>query len=548
MQLMTQRNMLGRLIAAHLVLLACACEGQEPARSVEEADESSDGGPPANSAESGADAGDVQPHGAEGDASTVDQTATDGAAIDTDANVSDAGLRGASAICWTAMTTSEQDDEWFETCVYRRRCVAQRSDVMMAAESAKTVPSGPLAASTRTRPQLTETVANELYTIRQAMAAGGVFDYSEQVIKPAADAGPAQVGADGGTLRRTLTYDTPPNNWDPAGPLEDVTKIIPGIVVDPARGGESDSDEIYSTIGEAIKSAEVVANCPRVFIKLMPGTYREQVVVRAKTSAPPMTLYSTESDASKTTIVYGNSAAGPEVEGVRLSIQRSATFTQSLPRLFQARNFTIQNDYEEGTYAGDDQGAVALMNQGDQALYDNVRLLGNRHTVYVKATSSNEVSRSYFKNCYIEGDEDIILGRGTAVFDHCRVHSVGSRVPTGAVASASTRLENPHGILFTHSEFTADPGVFDVYLGRQWFESQFDEAVGKIVVRNSVLGAHIRSNAPWARGLRTTPKAPLGTEAVTLYTSDDYYPATSRAVPPEVFLAEYANSGPGAAK
>ena len=52
-------------------------------------------------------------------------------------------------------------------------------------------------------------------------------------------------------------------------------------------------------------------------------------------------------------------------------------------------------------------------------------------------------------------------------------------------------------------------------------------AVGKMVVRNSTLGAHLAGAAPWSSvGARTTtPKDPAGTTPVILYNSDDYFPA-----------------------
>jgi hypothetical protein len=35
---------------------------------------------------------------------------------------------------------------------------------------------------------------------------------------------------------------------------------------------------------------------------------------------------------------------------------------------------------------------------------------------------------------------------------------------------------------------------------------------------------------------------------MVLYTSDDYYAPMTGLIPPEVFLAEFGNSGPGAAQ
>jgi pectinesterase len=345
---------------------------------------------------------------------------------------------------------------------------------------------------------------------------------------------------------RTLSYGS--DAWDPTGEIEDVNKIVPGLVVDP--NGDPEVDGTYVTIQSAISAAVVVAGCPRVFIQVMPGTYREKITVPAKTSSPPVTLYGKDRDPSKVVIVRGDSSAGAEGTDppIPLTIQQSATFSNSLPQPFQARNLTIANDYVAGTFPGDEeqQTAVALLTQADQALFDNVRILGHRNALYVKSTGANEVARAYFRNCYIEGDEDIILGRGAAVIDQSRIHSLGDRVSSGAITAPSTRVDNPHGVLIINSELTADSRVSGVYLGRQWYEGEEEEAVGKAIIRNSILGAHIRMGDAWARVPRATLRNPTPTPVV-LYDSDDYYRTGAGLIPPEVFLAEFGNAGPGAA-
>jgi hypothetical protein len=101
--------------------------------------------------------------------------------------------------------------------------------------------------------------------------------------------------------------------------------------------------------------------------------------------------------------------------------------------------------------------------------------------------------------------------------------------------------------LIINTELTADDDVAEVYLGRQWYEGEVQEAVGKAVIRNSILGAHIRSTDPWAPVARETPNNPGGAPIV-LFSSDDYYVPTTGLVPPETYLSEFGNSGPGAAQ
>jgi len=435
--------------------------------------------------------------------------------------------------------------------IYAKRCPDQPADVMMDSGGTP-IPAGPDATSTATRPQLSEAEADELYTIEKALRGGGEYTatYSGSGEPGAGGAGGEGGGPGGEPLgERSVTYETE-DDWDPQGPIEDTTKIVPGIVVDP--NGDPMTDGTYKTIASAISAAGVVAGCPRVFIKVLPGRYHEKIIVPAKTSAPPITIYGVDRDPTKIVFVRGDAAAGAEEDGTPLSVHDSATFKNSSPQPFQARNLSIANDYVAGTFPGDpeDQTAVALNNQADKALFDNVRILGHRNAVYVKSEAPNQVSRIYFRNCYIEGDEDIILGRGAAVFDQCEIHSLGDRVSTGAITAPSTRVDNPHGILIINSELSADAIVSDVYLGHAWNETADDggaqEAVGKTIVRNSILGAHIRAADPWAPTSHQTPKNPTATDTV-LYTSDDYYAPMTGLIPPEVFLAEFGNSGPGAA-
>jgi pectinesterase len=327
------------------------------------------------------------------------------------------------------------------------------------------------------------------------------------------------------------------DDWDPVtNGIGDVSQFVPGFTV------AADGTGTHTTIQAAIDAAIYLAECPRVYILIKPGTYRESILIPAKTSAPPLTLYSTEADASQVVIAFDNSASGsPTGEPINPGISASATFTNSLPSGFQAKNLTISNDYEEGSLAGDDQAGVALLNQGDKAQFENVRFLGNRYTLYVKSTATNQVSRTYFRDCYIEGDDSFISGRGTAVFDHTEVRWLTSRVTTGGViATPSTDVGNPYGMLFISSQFTADEGATSVYLGQQWFEGDREGAVGKMIVRNSTLGAHILPD-PWlATSDRITPKNMTPTASV-LYTSDDFYVEGTSPTPLEKFLAEYGN-------
>jgi pectinesterase len=261
--------------------------------------------------------------------------------------------------------------------------------------------------------------------------------------------------------------------------------------------------------------------------------------VNVPKNAPPLTLYASQNDASETVIVFDNSAGTTPPGGTAtLGTSGSATFTQNAAE-FQAKNLTFANDFVE---SGSGSQAVAFLNQGDRAQFENVRFLGNQDTLYLKSVNAGAIARAYLRGCYIEGDTDFIFGRGTSVFDHCEIKTVGSFKTSGtSVAAPSTEVSNDYGFLFISSRFTADANVTQAFLARQWFEGSRESAVGKMIVRNSTIGAHIESAAPWkAWGSRTSPKYPASQATLVLYTSDDYYDANGPD-PAEVYLGEFGN-------
>jgi pectinesterase len=407
---------------------------------------------------------------------------------------------------------------------------------------------GAAAASTATRPQLSATLADSDYTIAKALAQGGAMTGPAAPSAAAVDGGAVDIdggaldaggagldagsaAVDGGTNVSYALND----NWDPvANGIGDVSTFNPLFTV------ASDGSGTHTTINQAILDAIPQVQCGRAYIRIKAGTYREKVLVPSKSTAALLTLYSTESDASKTVIVSGVGKTG---------LTSSATMTVNAKTGFQMKNITVANDFAEEAGSTADQSAVALLNQADRAQYENVRILGNIAPLYLKSLDTSTASRSYFRDCYIEGDQDIITGRGVAVFDHTEIKYVASRQATGGViTNPSTVLNSRYGFLFVSCNFTADDAASGIALGHQWWESSNISAIGKVIVRNSTLGGHIAS-APWSPSTTrtTTPKDPSGATPLTLYTSDDFYPAGTGPSPAEIYLGEYGNTGPGAA-
>jgi pectinesterase len=286
-----------------------------------------------------------------------------------------------------------------------------------------------------------------------------------------------------------------------------------------AADGSGDSRTVKGALDKATGSS-------RVNILIKPGTYREKISISGST---PITLYGADADASKVVIVYGDSSdsAGGTAQ--------SATFTVTNPG-FQAKNLTFSNDLDEAGSGCTNCQALAFYSTGDKLVFDNVRFIGNQDTIYFETTGTGTVARVYLKNSFVEGDTDYIFGRATMVMEDSEMHYTSLRKPTnaGRQIAPSTAAANKYGYLFNRCKFTADAATLTnkIYLGRSWDQNVASAADwnassspnGQAVIRESVLGAHIRLADPWAAAA-TSGRA--------------YDSATNR-------FFEYCNTGPGA--
>jgi pectin methylesterase-like acyl-CoA thioesterase len=266
---------------------------------------------------------------------------------------------------------------------------------------------------------------------------------------------------------------------------------------------------------------------------------------------------------------------------------------------FQARNLTFENGYNKDTGNARAEElpninnvhhqALALQVDGaDKAQFENIRLIGFQDTLYLKSPQIATTSRSFFNNSYIEGDVDFIFGDSTAYFHQTEIKSLGDRGLSYA-AAPDTHVKTKYGFVFDNCSFTHDgsanarTGTF--YLLRQWFHSarctpygampiegyacRFGpanaytapkgtvartslEAVGKMVVLNSRIGAHINRKQPWS----DWNKIGMLSFRPAQYNSDDHWnnlikagidPVkdlgyTAKPSPADVFVGEFNNS------
>lgn len=362
---------------------------------------------------------------------------------------------------------------------------------------------------------------------------------------------------------RAYTYAEVLRDWDPlSDPLSAGAAFTADLVVDARSDG--DGQRVFRTVQAAVDAA-AARPAGRVFIAIRPGIYEGLVYVPDVAAA--ITLYGEGTSATDVRIRARLDATMP---GARFNETFGAPFARANPasaamfasvkerttigtpgstvvwvrnRGFQARNLTIENlhNKDRGDARDQSQAVALLVDDADRTAFENVRLLGYQDTLYLRASTVPRTARSFFNRCYVDGDMDFIFGEATAFFRDTEVRTLGDRTISYALAP-STHVESPYGFVFESCRFTHDgspnarAGVFK--LARQWHRSR--EAVGKVAILRSTIGAHIDRARPWSDW--RSPGLP-GYRPV-LYDSGDYWDNLSapRKQPVEPFLAEYDNT------
>ena len=278
-----------------------------------------------------------------------------------------------------------------------------------------------------------------------------------------------------------------------------------------ALDGSGDVASIGAAVGAAWRSPHPVE------IVVEPGTYRE--VVRVWPGCEGLVIRGATGEATDVVLTYDLAAGTDKFYGGDFGGTGAATLAV-LSDDVTVRDITVENGYDEALHGGSQ--AQALRTVGDRIVLDGVRLLGNQDTFLGESVSKGIVARVYVRDAFVEGDVDFIYGRATMVFDGCEIRSydrgAGPGGNNGYVAAPAT-AQDTFGILFTGCTFTSSADDATVHLGRPWHPSSDPNVEPSCVVRDSHLGAHIRTPAwsdmggwPW---------------------QDD-------------FLREHANTGPGA--
>ncbi|MFM9553506.1 MULTISPECIES: pectinesterase family protein [Streptomyces] len=248
-----------------------------------------------------------------------------------------------------------------------------------------------------------------------------------------------------------------------------------------------------------VQAAVTAASGSGYTLVVAPGVYRETVAVTA--ARTEMTWIGASGDARDVVVVYDNAAGTPKPGGGTYGTTGSAT-TLVQGAGFTARDITFANDWLRADHPGiSGTQAVAIKVQGDRSAFFRCRFLGHQDTLYADSMALGAFARQYFRDCYAEGDVDFVFGRATAVFEHCRFHTLTrtdlASAPYGFVFAPSTAGANPRGYLVTRSRVTSEAPDAFYKLARPWVPSSDTTARPMLTVRETRLGAGIDAVAPY---------------------------------------------------
>ncbi len=282
----------------------------------------------------------------------------------------------------------------------------------------------------------------------------------------------------------------------------------------------------HTSIQAAVDAAITRHSASRQYIAIMPGEYEGTVYVPAAPGS--ITIYGTgekasdvkigqaiDSEIDSTTWRHLVNPAGKYMPGKpawymfdNCQSKRSTTIGVMCSAVFwsqnnglQLQNLTIQNTVGDSVDAGNHQ-AVALRSDGDKVQINKVNVLGRQNTFFVtnsglqNTLQNNRLTRTLVTNSYIEGDVDIVSGRGAVVFDNTDFRVVNSRTQQEGYVFAPATLSNLfYGFLAVNSRFTAS-GDNVAQLGRSL---DADSATnGQVVIRDSVINEGFNMAKPWA--------------------------------------------------
>ena len=221
-----------------------------------------------------------------------------------------------------------------------------------------------------------------------------------------------------------------------------------------AQDGSGDYSKIQDAIDAVNDGAEATIN-------IKAGIYDGMVKIgqRTQASTKKISLVGEGRDKTIITAAYGKNNIG-NGKDVRDYATLGIFATD-----FYAQDLCIQNT--GGSAAGQ---ALALHVDGDRATFYRCKIAGYQDTHRTKKTT-----RSYYKECVIEGATDFIYAGGTAWFEHCTLNCVGSGYITApeditVYTTAEDGSKMWLGFIFNNCTVTKADGMGNgsMALGRPW--------------------------------------------------------------------------------
>lgn len=301
----------------------------------------------------------------------------------------------------------------------------------------------------------------------------------------------------------------------------------PDFIVGPAES----TGVTHHSIQAAVDAAISKHSSQRQYIAVLPGEYEGTLYIPAASSS--LTLYGTTSNPADVKIGLSlDSEIDPATW--RKAVNPSGKYMPGKPAWYmfdtcqnkreatvgvmcsaavwsqnsglQLQNLTVQNTLGDSVDAGNHQ-AVALRSDGDKVQLNNVHLLGRQNTFLVTNSDlknrfmADKQPRTLVTNSYIEGDVDVVAGRGAVVFENTDFRLVNSRTKEGIVFAPATAPNLYFGFLAIDSRFTA---AGNAQLGRSWdIETAGQTANGQVVIRDSIISGGFNQARPWGDALGT---------------------------------------------
>ncbi|MDB5236393.1 MAG: Pectinesterase [Hymenobacter sp.] len=205
----------------------------------------------------------------------------------------------------------------------------------------------------------------------------------------------------------------------------------------------------YRTVQAALDAVPLNNRTPTtIFIRK--GRYKEKLNLAKKKTFVRLV----GEDVNTTVLTFDDYNGRTPASGEPLGTSEASSF-----RVF-GNDFSAQNITFENTAGSQGQGP-AMWVYGDRAQFQNCRFLGMRDTLYTYGYGSHQ----YYKNCYIEGTTDFILGSATAWFEDCTLFcKAGGTV----IAAVSTPDSIRYGLVFQRCKIGGDAPEGSYFVARPW--------------------------------------------------------------------------------